>query len=540
MIGRLTICGISLLALGGCLSRPQPFVQSVAAAPLRPIGLSAPVPDPVLPPRTEAKPSLLADLDADATPADVAVEEPAPERTNIQGADDGSMMVETVVVVARNVPHRAPDYSPEQTASMVCLAQKTGFSVSNARRAHEATVAAKAADQRFGAGLATLKEVDDAERKRQDAVRDFIMPVPLLGFFFDGAQKKADLPPPRQGEMVIEDADLFFFTEHGKEVMAVSGVVRNTGARPAELPPVTLAALDAWEFQLAGQTSLLPFERLAPGEAHEFELRFNNPPETTAEVYIHFAPPFSYRARRDCDFFDPSVFDESAQLTAGVPGQTAAAGPTHAAAELNMLTLYYRRESAEAWRCRDWTSAGCAWGRHALRWRDMFEMSEAVDTAWIALRAATAARNDPAAEAARDAAFAQFNVLGDAALARAGTTAPDIVVSVSASSYGRDHDGLYLELAGTITNRAAQSRTIDALMLAFVDRLDLPLSSMAIDFVRTVQPGEIVPFAERIMVAEALDPDRPWSRRAGRNEDALARVPPRSIPWEVRVGAMAR
>jgi hypothetical protein len=267
MIGRLTICGISLLALGGCLSRPQPFVQSVAAAPLRPIGLSAPVPDPVLPPRTEAKPSLLADLDADATPADVAVEEPAPERTNIQGADDGSMMVETVVVVARNVPHRAPDYSPEQTASMVCLAQKTGFSVSNARRAHEATVAAKAADQRFGAGLATLKEVDDAERKRQDAVRDFIMPVPLLGFFFDGAQKKADLPPPRQGEMVIEDADLFFFTEHGKEVMAVSGVVRNTGARPAELPPVTLAALDAWEFQLAGQTSLLPFERLAPGEA---------------------------------------------------------------------------------------------------------------------------------------------------------------------------------------------------------------------------------------------------------------------------------
>jgi hypothetical protein len=77
-------------------------------------------------------------------------------------------------------------------------------------------------------------------------------------------------------------------------------------------------------------------------------------------------------------------------------------------------------------------------------------------------------------------------------------------------------------------------------MLAFVDRLDLPLSSMAIDFVRTVPPGEIVPFAERIMVAEALDPDRPWSRRAGRNEDALARVPPRPIPWEVRVGAMAR
>jgi hypothetical protein len=232
------------------------------------------------------------------------------------------------------------------------------------------------------------------------------------------------------------------------------------------------------------------------------------------------------------------VADAASQLDA----QTgpAAKGATHTSAELNILTQYFRREAAEAWRCRDWAEKGCGWSRHALRWRDMFEMSEAIDAAWIALRAAGAAPEDTAAETARAQAFAAFTRLGDAALSRAGTTVPDITVALSTSRHGRDASGLYIEIAGSLTNTASEPRSISALMLAFMDRLDLPLSSMSIDFARTLQPGETLPFAERIAVAQGYDPERSWSGRRNQPEDALARVPPPSIPWEVRVGAMAR
>ncbi len=524
---RIAICIATALMSSGCLlPRPEPFVRSVSAAPLRPVGAPA---SPAAP-----EPASLPEAAPAAPEPSPLTAEAGPARTNIEGAGDGSMKIDRVVVTPHKLARRAPDYSPEQTASMVCLAQRMDFAVGAARRAHEATLAAAAVNARQDQGLATQKESSDAELKRQDAVRGFIMPVPVVGLFFDGARKKSDLPKPVHGDVVIENADLFIFTEHGKEVMAVSGVARNTGASRAELPPMTLVSLDAWEFQLAGQTSLLPFEALEPGEARAFEIRFHNPPSTTAEVYIHFAPPFAYRSRRDCDFFDPAVFDAAGALDA----QTAAApGPVHTSAELNILTQFYRREAAEAWRCREWTEKGCGWARNALRWRDMFEMSEAIDAAWIAQRAA--ATGDSAAESARAQAFAAFAALGDAALSRAGATVPGIAVSLTRSVHGRDRDGLYLDIAGNLTNTSDEPRAIDALMLAFMDRLDLPLSSMAIGFARTLQPGETAAFVERFPVAQGYDPERSLTIRRDPPHGALARVPPPSIPWEIRVGAMA-
>ena len=508
--------GAALVLAGGCLfaPAPQPFVRNVEVQPLglvsTPSALAAePAPLPAEPGNTPAP--------------DDAI--PAPERTDVQGEGDGSMMVsDRVVVHGQQTPRRAPDYSPEQTASMICLAERSGLSVAGARRAHEATLAAAEARSRFEAGLATWREVEDAESRRQDAVRGFMMPVPLLDLFISTIQKKGDLPPPSQDGLVIENADLFIFTERGKRVMAVSGVVRNTTARLRETPPVTLAALDAWEFHLAGQTSLLPFETLAPGEARAFEILFHNPPETTVEVYVHFAPPFTYRSRRDCGSYGAAA------------SATAKAAPDddgrHTAAELNLLMQYYRRESAEAWLCRDWRARGCGWAQHALHWRDMFLMSEAVDAAWVALRDG----NAPEAQAS----LAEVRRQGESALARAGASAPEIAVALSSATHGRDRDGLYVEVAGQLTNTGDGPQRVDALMLAFVDRLELPLSSLVIPFPRTLEPGDSATFSERVTLTEAVDPDRPRDGRRRRPaDDALARAPPPSIPWQVRVGAMA-
>ncbi len=52
----------------------------------------------------------------------------SPERTDVQGQGDGSMKLDRVVVTGlRPIPHRAPDYSPEQVAAMVCITARFGY-----------------------------------------------------------------------------------------------------------------------------------------------------------------------------------------------------------------------------------------------------------------------------------------------------------------------------------------------------------------------------------------------------------------------------
>jgi hypothetical protein len=546
---------LALAGAGGCASMARAvlvpkFRIEVAARPLKDI----PAPDavsPVAAPETAAPPPAHASI----TPAP----EPAapPVRTDIRGAGDGSMKVDRVVITgARPLPHRAPNYSPEQVAAMVCTSARFGFGAEAAKRAHAATLAARDARADLEAGRITQKQADDIELKRQAAVRAFMSPIPLLNLLGLTARKKDDLPPPRYRDAVIEDPDLYTFRENGKPVMAVSGTVRNAGRTAVELPPLTLRALDDWGFVLAGQSALLPFETLAPGEARSFEVRFLNPPDYTAEVYVHFAPPFMYRAPRDCDFFDPSTFDPDKplgdttqpadSLTApkltigGIRRFIADSGPhagetspDYTAAELNVLTQHYRSEAEEAWRCHDPADRSranpCGDASQRLAWRDMFAMAEAIDEAQGALRAAAAARaalahggsqaEADAAEAARAAAIQRFRAMGDAALARAGGSLPGVEVETTSSALGYDGKALYVDVAGRMRNTGDAPAKADALMIAVVDRFGLPLLSIAAPDDVSLPPGAEVAFDRHI---------------------PIPRAPPRQLDWSVRVGAMGR
>jgi hypothetical protein len=358
--------GAAMLALCGCQSLTvmaiksfdqKPYSLPVAAEQLelaaQPVETSAPQP-------AAAEVATADPTPATAIPAEVlalaeVAPEPEPARTDVRGQGDGAMTDERVVVTARKeIPHRVPNYSREQIAAFVCAARNDGRSgrLNNARRAYDATLAAHETRLAFEAGQRTAREADAAERKRQDAVGGMTGGAMMLFSMFGGRTKKDDLPKAEFEGLVLENVDLFTFTENGRPVMAVSGIVRNTTTERAELPPLTLAAIDQWQFILAGQTSLLPVETLEPGEAKPFELRFHNPPDTTYEVYVHFAPPFEYRMRRECDLANiieaetPSTAPRTAVAAAAVTSRV------HTAPELNLLTRIYRSDAESAWNLR--------------------------------------------------------------------------------------------------------------------------------------------------------------------------------------------
>ena len=551
--------GLAALSLSGCVSIGRAilipkFKIEVAGQQLKDIPASSPASPfaSAAPAATEAAPPTLAAHGAASTLVS------APPRTDVRGFGDHSMKVDRVVITGdRPIAHRAPNYSPEQVAAMVCTSARFGFGAEAAKHAHEATLAARDSRSDLAAKRLTQKQADDIELKRQAAVRAFMVPIPLLNLLGVSAEKKDNLPPPRYLGAVIEETSLFTFKEYGKPVMAVSGVVRNTGKVRLELPPLTLRSLDDWGFVLAGQSSLLPFETLEPGEAKTFELRFLNPPDYTAEVYVHFAPPFIYRAPRDCDFFDPATFNPEKPLgdvSQPVDSLTApkldigsirrfiadsgphagATSPDYTAAELNVLTQHYRRESAQVWRCGHPADAGgrplrCSGVDQRLGWRDMFAMAEAIDEAWGALRAAEEARANlasgggqpeaEAAEAARVASVARFRALGEAALARAGGSIPGVTVELSSSAIGYDGKALYVDVVGRMHNTGTAPAQIDALMIAAVDRFGLPLLSLATPDPVALAPGADLAFSQHI---------------------AINRAPPRQLDWSVRVGAMGR
>jgi hypothetical protein len=534
--------------------RPRPAAQVSAAT--TPTGN-------IIEPGAAADSALDAGPVADVEPVAVALED-APDRTDLRGAGDGSMKVERVVIsAAKPVPRRVPNFSPEQVAAMVCVTQRFGFGNEAARRAHQATLDAVKARADLDARRITQKQADAIELKRQDAVRVAMNPIPLFNMIGSTGEKKSDLPAPRYRSVVIEDTDLFTFKENGAPVMAVSGRVRNTGPTEVDIPPITLRAIDDWDFALAGQSSLLPFQTLAPGEARDFEVRFLNPPEYTGEVYVHFAPPFLYRGSRDCDFFDPSRYDPSQPLETLPPLDDASKGPglsigsirryiadagpragattpDYTASELSLLTRYYRRESERAWRCRPGGNVSersggrpgglnCASAEQRLGWRDMFEMAEALDETWSAMRALeeakaaeAAGRGSPAlltaAQSAHARAIALVHAIGDAALARSGESLADIVIDLGGATLGYDGKTVYLDVAGRVRNTGQTAHAVQALMIAAVDRFGLPLTSAATPFERMLEPAGSIDFRERV---------------------PLNRPPPRQFDWQVVVGAMS-
>lgn len=550
------VLAVSLaFSLSGCISiidEPEHFDVPVAAKAISNI-----------PPPAQA-----AALAAQAAPEAARRERP-PVRENIKGAGDGAKNPDRIVVSADadDVRHTVPDFSAEQIAAMVCRSQRgrNAQVLQKGVNAWETTLTYRTALADWEARKIPLKKLNDAERARQSAVKDYrgnnAWIVSLLG----GMQKKKDLPKPQAGPLVLENIDLFTFTENGVSVMAVSGTIRNTGASIAEVPPVTLQSIDQRDFLLAGQTSLLPFEQLGPQEARTFEIRFLNPPETTAEVYAHFAPPFEYRSFRSCENFDPR---EAKPETADTKPE-APTGPIHTAAELNELTRFYRTQAQNSWTCRKGEegvedrggglrlavngsgerleggsiSLGkpnltllCASWRERMHWRDMFIFAEATDEAWAALRAredaaqrlsegkATQTEVD-AAIAAQDRAYAYAKLLGQAALARTGGSVPGVAVDLSSASFGYEKGGHFAFVSGQIRNTGTEAASVSGLMLAIVDRLDMPLLTFAIDNPATLTPGQSVSFSHKLRLNITPPLSGRWSETPG---------------WQVRLGAVGK
>jgi hypothetical protein len=550
------VLAVSLaFSLSGCISintEPEHFNVPVQARTISDI-----------PPPAQA-----AALAAQAAPEAARRERP-PVRENIKGAGDGAKNPDRVVVTADadDVRHTVPDFSAEQIAAMVCRSQRgrNAQILERGVKAWETTLTHRTALADWEARKLPLKKLNDAERARQSAVKSYRGNNTWLVSLLGGMQKKKDLPKPQAGPLVLENIDLFTFTENGVPVMAVSGTIRNTGAGIAEVPPVTLQSIDQWEFLLAGQTSLLPFEQLGPQEARTFEIRFLNPPETTAEVYAHFAPPFEYRAYRACENFDPR---DAKPETADTKPETPT-GPIHAAAELNELTRFYRTQAQNSWTCRkgedgvEDRGAGlrvavdgsgerleggsislgspnltllCASWRERMRWRDTFILAEATDEAWAALTAhddaerrftegkATQADLD-AAKAAQERAYAYVRLLGQGALARTGASARGVAVDVSSASFGFEKGGRYVSISGQLRNTGADAASLSGLMLAIVDRLDMPLLTLAIDNPVTLAPGETTTFTRKLRLNAAPPLTGPWGEAPA---------------WQVRLGAIGK
>lgn len=605
---KLIVAGAAFLSLGGCQSLAvmalknfdeKPYSLPVAAEQLelaaQPVEAAAPEP---------ASPAVaIADASStDTAPAEIlAVAEAAPEpkpepvRTDIRGQGDGAMTDERVVVTARKeIQHRVPNYSREQVAAFVCAARNGNRAgrLKNSRRAYDATLTAYETRLAFDAGQRTAKEADTAERKRQDAVSGMMGGGMMLFNMFGGRSKKDDLPKPEFEGLLLENVDLFTFSENGRPVMAVSGVVRNTTSERAELPPLTLAAIDQWQFILAGQTSLLSIEAPEPGESKPFELRFHNPPDTTYEVYVHFAPPFEYRLRRECDLTDileaetPSAAPRTAVAAAAITSRT------HTAPELNLLTRIYRSEAESTWNLRSCgkpkeelseedkkkgrglrmgadgggerrgfsISLGmsrfkadglcAAWARR-LPWRESFALAEATDEAWGAMLAseemkrrqatnlATQAEVEAAEEAARRS-YTTFRALGSRTLARAGGSVPGVTLEIASSNFGYEQlskvfdgadvsqVGFYVDVSGNIRNTANEPRQIGALMLALVDRLEQPLLTFRLDDEVSLAPGETREFNHRVYLAEPI-----------RLAESIRREDGQTPAWQVRIGAVA-
>lgn len=576
-IGRALV-GAAVLPLSACFSfDAKPFELDIPAEQLRisadmTSGLDLVVPEtPPSPERADrsvAQAQPETPLIQDQLVSAVNAELP-PGEGNAQSGDDASAEDDRVVVTGqRNVSRRVPDYSPDETAALICLMQKIGFDDGNARKAHAETLVVRDMRVAMTAGRATQAEIEAAERRREDAVQSALSPLPIVDIFFSPIVRKRDLPQPSYKGVNLENITSFSVFENGREVTVVSGAARNTGRTRMEMPPLTLEALDRWDFVLSGQSSLLPFQYLEPGEARSFDIRLLNPPRNTIDVYVHFAPPFRYRWPRDCAFFDSArstsdgllgelpasesrsvweiiddQLDAYSLAKAPEPAEGAAAN-TYSATELNSLTRYFRREAAWAWDCRESARSECAGADQRLQWRDMFAIAEAADEAWDAVQAFKAveraqSERAPAvadADTVRRDAIRSLSALGEVALRRGGSSVPDVVVEVTASRMKLDQAGLYLEVSGRMNNGASEARRVDALLIALVDRFGLPLSSISLDTNALLPAGGSESFLQRIPVLRGGSRPALSTKTAG----VIGRAPPEDIPWQIRVGAMGR
>lgn len=293
----------------------------------------------------------------------------------------------------------APNLSPEQTASFICRNQDAGlFRVITGpvyQRAHDATVRARQVRIAAFAGEATEKEMIDAELDRQRAINAARM----------GLGKIDKAPAPPRNGLVLASKRVERANENGRWVLKVAGAVTNTTDQRKELPAISMRAVDAQDFMVSGQTSLLDQIDIGPHETIDFVLRYHNPPDYAVRVSPVFAPPFYQRNFRGCDFFNPVDFDpnESAVRRSvsrrndppPVPVPVVGEGaPRYTPAQIAFLARQARTDAQAAYGVGPRSLCPDVPGRR--RWRDLLVLADRLDQAWIDTNAAEEIRRDAA------------------------------------------------------------------------------------------------------------------------------------------------
>lgn len=390
-------------------------------------------------------------------------------------AQDEAAVVEGLISARGEAPlpmvgRGAANFSPEQTASFLCVAEGLPLNFLTslpAQAAHEATLKAREVRMRAFRGEATAREMEQAELDRQRAV----------GRLAGQGRVTGPAGPTRSG-LVIEGVQRRRVVENGRPVLLVTGKVRNTSANQVELPPLTVQALDVRSFILASQTSQLEEVFIGPGETQAFTFRFKNPPQYTAEVRPHFAPPFGVRNFRGCDFFDPLSFDpnqervrrERAAVTP-VPVPVVGDGaPAYTAKELAAMVQRARQDAQSSFSQRP---SACA---PPAPWRPLMVMADRMEEAWIATNAAEEVRRDAArgvflasevveAELSRQLAVRAFMT------ARPPQRRPDPVDRPGLVVQGVQRSGTNdLVLRGEVLNSGRQRAPMPPLLVTVVDR----------------------------------------------------------------------
>ena len=144
-IGR-ALLGAAVLPMSACFSfDAKPFELDIPAEQLR---ISAEMTSGLglLAPETPPSPETADQSVAQAQPETLLIQdqlvsaanaEGPPGEWNAQIGDDASAESDRIVVTGqRQASRRVPDYSPDETAALICLMQKIGFDDGNARKAH--------------------------------------------------------------------------------------------------------------------------------------------------------------------------------------------------------------------------------------------------------------------------------------------------------------------------------------------------------------------------------------------------------------------
>ncbi len=438
-------------------------------------------------------------------------------------AQDGA--VETITVAGGEAPmpivgDGAPNYSPEQTAGMICTALTRGSSndiLYRLEKAHESTVRARDARREFRLGKSSEGRMNATERQRQQAIQVAASIVTL-----------ASLPQGVKDGLVAQPVSYRRIIENGRPVMLITTTVRNTSDGRRFVPPVTLHAIDARDFVLASQVGAIEPEILEPGQSHQFVFRFRNPPAYAVKFHAAFAPPFPVRAFRGCAFFDPRRLD-TARLDVqrlrnnemfAIERPEGRGAPPYLTAELALLAKLTFEDAQDAYIVTEARRAvgGDPEGRCApmQSWQELFRLADRIEDAWIAGQAAEEVRRDAERgvflpeevdEAYRARADAIHTFMKARPPSRANAARPNGLVLESWERRARANGADTVAVAGAIRNEGSTLAREPSVLLTVKDEFGHLVTERFYRAPINVEPGATRRFVMDISLPPRLTKD---------------------------------